>query len=217
MERLSKRDQILLLIIILAIIFYGYYQFYLTPALNKVQITRTEISNLKQQLNNIKQDELINKQLMKQIEDLQTRVKENEAALPYSPREPELITRIEDFCHGSNVTFINLSFNESSEYKLTDDKAKAKDSVTATPGGKLMIIPVTFSFKGDFLSIMNFISSLEGDKRLNSIDSLSLTPNGSLIQGNLSLNYYYINNGKNDVEIKYDLSKGSFGKDNLFN
>lgn len=229
MKALSKSEKILIGILLAALIGYFYYQYIISPAMNKIQTANTNITNYKTELTELKILATSNIKLEESLKDLKTKQTEYISIIPESERNPQIIRDIKVISDNSKIAITSITFGKGVEYKLAvDPKAPAAQATSVKP----MTVPVNMAISGDYNSIMNFIKSLEDSSRITQVDSVNVTSSAAptastatttnLIktgETNLTVaitaSILYVTDGT-IVENQYDFNNGSYGKDNLF-
>ena len=78
-----------------------------------------------------------------------------------------------------------------------------------------MLSPAIIEVTGDYLSIMNYITSIEKDHRIAEVNDVNISNESGVIKGVINVKYYYVD-GMNANTTSYDFNKGAYGKGNLF-
>lgn len=218
MSSLSKREKVLIGVMLLCVVFYGYIKLLLNPIIDNLNEVNSTVNTYKSQLNLLNTASSDNKMLEKKLEDLQTRLADAVKALPLSERSPEAAFNIKQFADSSKVKLNSLTFGQAMDYSSKTQSNANNNSSSAdqnNSASKLMYLPVTISVTGDYNSIINFISSIENGNRIAEISSADFTNSTGTLQATIIANFYFTTNGSSD-NYDYDFNKGSYGKDDLF-
>jgi type IV pilus assembly protein PilO len=198
MKRLSKREKILLTVCMTLIIIYAYYSFFLTPILKKITVLHEQIDKDNVAINNINIVKSQNKKQNEQLQSIQVKYTDASKALPTSEKNPEITSEIKKLADNNKIIINSIDLGKSSEYKnqsvtANNKAATKKDELSNGVSGKLMITPVTLNITGDYLNMIDFISSIEQDKRIVEINTLNIsTDSNNAMQATININYYYL-------------------------
>ncbi|MDF2502998.1 GspMb/PilO family protein [Clostridium sp.] len=241
MNNLSKREKYLIVVIGVLAVIYVYYSFFLSTVINKIKAEKSMVNTYNVQLQNINEMKVSNKKLSNELDTLKEENNKNSMALPSSERDPEIVYNLKTVADANKVNISNVNMSQPTSYSQTSSNtsnsntnnsqnnnanSSSNTTVTAKPGS-LLSIPVNLSVTGEYDGIVNFISSIEKDGRLSTINSINLGSQGTgaaggsqnsasnSITASIALNYFYIVPSAND-KIEYDFNKGSYGKDNPF-
>ncbi|TDT61960.1 type 4a pilus biogenesis protein PilO [Fonticella tunisiensis] len=234
MINLSKRERTLLIITGVMIFFALYYSYFLSPILKNISDSRANIAIYENELGNLKLTQKLNEKQKKELEVIRDGFEDAAKALPKMERSPEIAYNLKVLGDEKAIIINSLSFGEPSEYKIesndSNNKADTKDSISEGGGSdsnktgadaknqeeKLYVVAVNLSVSGDYINIMDFISSVENDKRIAEITDVNMSrgQNGKL-SAKININYYYVDT-KDKGELKYDFNNRSYGKQNPF-
>lgn len=239
MGGLGKREKILLAILGIAVVCYLYFTFLLTPLQKDMDASRANIDKYQVKVNEIKGAKGRIEGQRKQLEELKVKLSEALKVLPEMERNPEIVYNFKKLGDSNNVTIATVGFGEVTESapqepqennqnKDQKNNPPAENTNKDTTQGqqannndpnkkKIFTVPVTISVFGDYNSIMNFIGSIEKDKRFSLISTAGLTKDqtSGKITAAIAMAYFYseeITKG----ELNYDFNKGQYGKTDLF-
>jgi len=222
LNNISKRDRILIIIVGLALICYGYFTFILTPVSNKIAEEQRVITNKKSQYKNIEIMKVSNPQNEKKLEEAKKKFDDSVKQLPKNERNPDITYNFNKLVTEGNVTLKSLVFGKDTEYSLkkNDATTSTKPSVvdTSATSTKLMFVPVTVVVMGNYLSTLKFISVIENDTRITDIQTVTIvatTLGEAGLETTFLLNYYF-GESENKDEPTYDMPSINVGKENLF-
>lgn len=208
---LNKNEKILLTALFLVSILFIYYTIFLGPSLKKLTPLKEEVQKLKSQLkdtgnlsSNIKSKE-------EELAKLKVQYDDATKAMPKGDRYPELSKELGDKARKQGLTISNLAFSKPEIYNENGENVESTESEGSQINSDgLLQYYVTLSVEGDFNKAVEFIKSLEADKRIMKVNEI--TANNDKIDINLN----YIVAGSQEVQ-EYEFNNGSYGKDNLFN
>jgi type IV pilus assembly protein PilO len=206
LKNLSKRETILLVVLALALVLYGYYSFLLLPILNGMETSTTNIVKYNQEINSQALSKVLLQKDKQKLEELRTNMNSAYSNLPQQERDADIAYNIKELGEASGISLTSVNFSEPMEYKLEQ---------APKVSGTLMSIPVNIQISGEYQNIMSFISKLEKGNRISVVNTVTLSGAEGKVSGNLSVNYLYIPSQAN-ADIKYDFNTGTYGKDDLF-
>lgn len=214
MKSLSKREKVLIIVMLACGLFYGYFSLFLKPILNEYSKLNSNINAYKIQLNYINAANLNNKKLENNLPDLEKKLNDAMKLLPSSERNPEISYNIKQFADKNKVIINEITFGKQSNYSEASQVSTGNShEISKESSNNLMYLPATVTVSGDYTSIINFIASIENENRIAYINSVNFTVAGNTLQANINTNFYFVNGTMQD---NYDFNKGSYGKDNLF-
>ena len=222
MKGLSLREKVLLCILLIAALFYGYYKFYLNPMLSTMKETKSAIENLKVQEQRIKDAPAIKEQLTAKLNETSVLYKASLLEIPSQYRDSEISYDLKALCDANSATLTSISLGSGST--AANNSASTDGTNTNTNGNQgtpsdlaLYSAPVVISVTGSYDSTMNLINAIENDTRTALVGSVAISKNaeGDSLTTSISLTYYYLDNSM-DVDEVYDFNTGTYGKGNLF-
>lgn len=218
MKKLNRNELILVSVCSAMIIFYGYYNLFLSPVLGKMSTISDSISKNNDTVKHINVVKNLNKVQKDKLTKLQVQYDEAAKALPKSERNPEVTYDIKNLADVNKVTINSISIGTGVEYKQQNTAVQNKtadNSKNNNINGRLMNLPVTININGDYLDMMDFVAAIEKDKRIAEVGTINfVTSNSGVIQGSVGVSYYYLD--VNNKDVKYDFNNGAYSKDNLF-
>ncbi len=147
-KNLSKRDKIIIAVMLFILPSFLYFRFYFFPTTGKIKKLKKEKTNLEIKLHNIQFNKAFSKKLEKEIEKKELILKKAQKLLPTSNEIPELLTSISKEATKSGLKI--LSFQPKNEIK-EDYYAK---------------IPIEIKVEGPFHQIMMFIDNIRRLERI---------------------------------------------------
>ena len=212
LSNLGKREKLLVILGVIFVILYFYYNLFLQPISQKIKVVNESISNKKIEYNSIEKLKVTNASNAKKLEVIKTKYDEAVRALPENERNPEIAYSLNTFATKDKTELISVAFGQNGNYAVVPASTATKTIATTTTNDKLMFVPVTVAIKGDYASTMSFISSLENDNRLAEVVNVSIIG----LQSTIVLNYYSTE-GTIKNKPSYDFKDSNAGKSNLFN
>ena len=144
--------------------------------ISHIKETSSAIDNLNTVLHNNK-DRLKNLELLRDyLPELENAYKTLNDKIPVSPDKPKLTDLLNKYANESNVTLIQIGFEEESE----DDS--------------LNEIPLNLSYEGEYTSIVKMLEKLDYGERLIRIDEIEIISMGSFstnIKADISAAAFY--------------------------
>ena len=146
-------------------------------------------------------------------------------------RDPQISNDLNVLASKHNFTISSIGFGNDTDYvqKANENKTgntATNSSTTASTSGqtntqKLKLVSVNLMLTGEGNQLVKFIKSIEEDTRIAEVDNVSIAAKSetkNTVQASMTINYYYNYNPDSKDKPKYDeLTRGSSGKDNLFN
>lgn len=211
MQKLSNKDKIILVGIIVLFVLYGYYALLLNPLMSKISNVNSEITTANEKVAEIQDAKVKNAQYEKQINDLKTKYEDAVKSVPENLRDPEIALDINTLAQKANVNLNTLNFAKATELGNSAQGIKNTEKVY-TSG-------ISISIDGSYQNVMKFVKSLEDDSRLTYVNSTTLSSNqksgNSGVTASISTSYFY--KGITDSSVKYDFNNSNnYGKDDLF-
>lgn len=208
MTNLSKREKMLLGVLLVVGIGYLYYTLFLNPMLDKIVTSDQTIKKYDAQLQEIKDILATNEKFKKDYDMIMEKYNLYSEKIPYSYRDPEIAYDI-------NI-LAERSFSEITSIKLDYNTQQTNEE------DKIIPIPVSVDLvAASYENIIKFVHLIETDTRIAQIKSLSLTSNtdtnseSTTLNATIGLEYYYVKDNNENAE-EYDFNNGAYGKSDLF-
>jgi hypothetical protein len=215
MKNLSKSDKLILIGLVFLGVLFLYYQFLLNPLLNNITDTKLAIEQNEIQAEDISNMERTNRIMSASIEKLKVDYEKFKQTLPVELRDPEIQTSLNLEALNNKVMVKSLSFGDGSLISLDGKQGNNKDVIET---GSLMVVPVTINLEGDYLSAMEYISSLEKSERISEVKTINIVKGELGVNLGVVINYYYVaGDVKDKEEIEYQVDVPVGNKENLFN
>lgn len=215
MGKLSKREKILIFVLLLLVLGYAYYNFILMPQLNSIRSIDVSIENNKKMLSALEgQQENIdrNKNEMKDLEYYENKYKQN---IPESAGIPEIIVYIDEMTKSSGCTPVELNFHGNAE----EDVKKDNNSKT-NENGIVKEIHLSYQVTGSYESIISLEKYIENCARRMIVDKLDIEKDseGGILHAYIGIRCFYMENESNSQgTVDYPFLKSTGGKENIFN
>lgn len=221
MNDLGKREKILLGVLAFAVVFFAYYKLFLSPMINKGNEIKESIKKYNIEARKVRNAKKTIEKQRAELEGLKTEFNEALLSIPETERNPEIAYNLKKLSDSNSVVLLSLGFatggNENSGNNGTDNNQKDGKTNNASAAKKLCVVPVTIGASGDYTMIMNFISSIEKDKRIAEIKTLAFSNDKQTgnIKANINMILYYSEKITEEA-VDYDFNTGIYGKTNLF-
>lgn len=215
MSKLSKNEKILLGILGIAIVIYVYYTFFLTPVLNKISISNTNITNYNAEIQSIAIKEAETKKLEKQYEELKVKYDDFLTKYPNFSKAPQIAYDVKALADIYGITLENIGFSEPLKVGTSTPENK-EETTTKDSNFQLFNIAANITASGTYANIKSFIKALEEEKRATEISTTSISKKEDTNILALSANFYYVMNTNNSQQNAYEFNKGTYGKVDIF-
>lgn len=227
------------------------------PVINKIGKNKTDIDNYRSQLNLLKITGMKNNGLVSQVNKAKVQYSAALQSLPLLEKNPEIAYNLKPMADENNVVIQSVSLGDGVLYTPTANASNAEQNSSSSKNQKtdantnnaannanLYSINVNLNvMTTDYANMMDFLSALENDKRINEVTNFTIqyqrdtttstnqtntntattdttttdttTKVKNAVTATISLNYFY--NLTNDQKPNYDFNKGTYGKTDLFN
>lgn len=229
MKNLKRSEKILLSILALAIIFYVYYTFLLSPVMDKVSASHDKIASYNQQLNNIKLKEAQTVKLKADYETYKNDYGKLIMRFPSYEMDPLIGYNLKILADKSKVVIQNQTYSTSNSIESTGSSVAGTSTSGATTGSTannaekkaerytLNFVAVNINISGSYDAIKSFINSLENEERSTIISNVIITKAENLLTASITANFYFISDTQNTEKNSYDFNNKTYGKPELFN
>lgn len=218
MNRLKKREKILLFIMVFVILAYVFYRFYLMAELDKINNVKGSINAYQKQVEQINDSKQINSKLNKELVELKTTLKDVFLTIPEMERNPEIAYNIKQLSDKNITQLHSLSFGQVSQYNdisPSNEENSTEEETDINYG--IYKVPIAINITGNYETLMKFLTSVENHKRISSIQSLTIaTIEQKELDVNINLDFYYADK-ISTTELDYEFNDDrTDGKINLF-
>jgi type IV pilus assembly protein PilO len=217
LKNLSQREKFVVALLLILGVCYIYATFFLLPIFKNISTSRSIIDRYKSNLSQMGSIEASNMKAKEVLVDLTKKYSAYIKKIPLMERDPEIIYNFKLLADKASTHINNIVIN---------DPLIGKPGIVLSQ--KLFVLPVTLSINANnYISIMNFLNSLEHDKRVAEVQGISIqntigsgnqgigTAVTSVTNANLSVNYYYLESTSPQA-INYEFNKGVYGKPDMF-
>lgn len=125
-------------------------------------------------------DDRINRlnQLKRQYAQIEPLISKLDEALPKNKQQSELVLQLDELAKRAGLTLPGATFTPSTAPTGTSQTAKE---------GDVLALPITMQIKGSYPQIQTFLRSLEKLNRYVSVNTISITSQGSTVGFDISL------------------------------
>ena len=192
MTELSKRDKILLGILIVLAIGFLYYKFLLTPSLNELSIAQTQLSGNQSRVNLIQSKEVMNVGLKKQLESLSNKNAEATKEITVNMKDADIVTNLSNLCVKDSLKLSSVTFGQGTKYSnnATTNSVQASNN-SNIKDDTLMTLNANIEVEGDKNNIITFIKDLEQGKRIANIRNISINSSNNAFIATINTDFYY--------------------------
>lgn len=217
MKGLSNREKVLIAILLVVALFYGYYKFFLSNMLDVMSEKKSSIQTLQVQEQRIKEAPAIKEKLNSELNEVTVLYNASLLEIPKQYRNSEIAYQLKALCDANSTVLSSVSFGTGSIVSGNAGGDSGTEGVN-TVASNLYSVPVTLNVTGSYNAIMNLVDAIEKNTRTSQVESIGITSSSSEegLSANISLTFYYINNGE-DTEETYNFNTGYNKKQDLFN
>lgn len=155
---ISRRNALLIGILIILLIVAGYYFLFLNPLLNNLGEAEQERMQKEEQLAQLEGQVQELEQVRSNAPEIERRLLELSKRLPEQPEIPTLVVQIEEIAASSEVTQLSI---------------QPEDPQPPPEGGDFSRIPVTMTFEGTYSQMQNFLLRLQNLVRLVTVNGVT--------------------------------------------
>lgn len=192
---MSKKEKNLLLLLLVAVLFWLSYQFIFIPQFTKLEELKAEKENIEIQLGMMEEIILKDDDLKLEEENLKNNIYEKYQKYYYNMDQPDLMHILNTIIEDSELEISSMSFSEPTPVDF-----EGLDGISK--------ISISLPFKGDYNDLESFLHKLQISSKKLLVDYLSISRDGqdNVINGQISLiafsygdektserDYYYIN------------------------
>jgi Tfp pilus assembly protein PilO len=202
MNELTKRDKILLGLLIAILVAFLYYRFLLSPSLEGVSNIKAQVESNQQKEADLENKKILNVQLKKSIAKLETKKDKAEIAITVGSKDGEIVKSLNSLSTKNNVSLSGVTFSTATKFtNLSSAKAQIQtEAQTATvPEDTFMSLGATIEVNGTLSSIINYIDDLEHEERIANVSNVSISQNDSAYKVVIAAQFFYFTgNGSNN-------------------
>lgn len=227
MKDLSTREKVLLGILAGVIVLFIYFKYIFSPVLDNIIAVKSNIKKYKDDISLIELTKKLNEKQRVELAQLREKFLAAAQALPPMERNPDIVYNLKPLMDKNGIILISSTYGEPSEFtkaqgsKETQNNGNSRNNnnnsnINKPSIEKLMAVPVNLSVSGDYINIVNFIFSVEMDKRIAEIEDVNISGGSDgKLQASISMNFFYTDISENG-EIEYEFNNGNYGKTDLF-
>lgn len=220
MNNLSKREKLLILILIIGILGYGYMQFFLKPLMSDISDTQNRINLDKNQITTIESIKANRAELIKQRDNAVGETVILMKRLPLTLRDPQIVFDLNMSADLIGVKLDTLGMNKPIEWTGQSPMSDGSSNLPPPVKSDINVASIDLKVEADsYLKITDFIDAIEKADRITNVSSTSIESSlenkGSIICI-VKVDYFCFNTETRDA-ILYSFNKGVYGKPNPFN
>lgn len=202
---ISKRDFILLGVLMLALEGYGLFSFLLMPKWEQYSTLKTHYNNQKTLAINLEKDNAKKGQFQEELKLLDYRLGKLTVEVPPNLAQEEIVLSLNKLSNDQKLKIDSIAFSDisllSKEEFATGKKSAAqpksagdgKSPAKATPvtvGGTVLTEDINIGFSGSYGALYNFMSGLEKSNRKIITKEVTIARgNGNLLKGDFKVQY----------------------------
>lgn len=222
MDKLSKREKILLIALCLLILGFIYYNYIIMPQFNKLNTIEINIDNNIKMINTLKDVEKNIDSNRKQLEELVAQIKEFSTSVPDTSKVPEIIMYIKEMTETSGCIGGKLAFNYGQQNKdmhYSNVSPPFQIGKTKSNEQSVFTMSIYYQVTGDYNSLLTLLDKIENCCRKIVVDRLTVKKDGKdgILSADLNLKCYFISYEDSLQPINYPFLEYTSGKENLFN
>lgn len=186
--RMTKREKVLLSILIFALLFYGSYRFLVIPQMNDLHLYRAELNELQQQISRLSTLEEQEKRLDQEITEKLTSQREIQSNyFSLIEVQEEIILLLNEFLMNPDVSASAFSFTPPNREVVGDTE--------------LASMNVLVTYEASYPSLLNLLRSMWQFDRKIVVNQLAISAmEGDRLTGNLQLNLYDLTHMTGEVD-----------------
>lgn len=173
MKNLKKSDKFLLIFLGALVIIFIYSKYFLMPVLDNINKSKTEIDKYNSQINLLKVLNISNDKLKEERAKVRLTYNTDLTELPSLEKNPEIAYNIKPLADSNNISLESVSLSDGILY--TTPTNENRKNIVPIDSTNLYTAGVNISVTGaNYSDMMDFVNSLENDKRINEITSFSI-------------------------------------------
>lgn len=158
----------------IALFIFIYLKYIMFPVFDSINKNKADIDNYNSQLNVLKVSGITNNRLKTQLAE--TKIKYNEALLnlPLLEKNPEIAYNLKPIADANSVALDNLSLSDGVLYTPSANTQNKKGKLPIDNSNLYSINANLNVTTTDYSNIMDFLSAIENDKRINEVTNFSI-------------------------------------------
>lgn len=239
MSNLSKREKIMVIVLIVLLVGFLYYRYALTPQLNKLAKAEETLESNQNKLEELKVKEKELEKLKVDVQQISAKADEVSYQIPDNDKIPEIIICLRDITNSSGCTTGALGFGnpvtqnintdnkqgstantQSSQSTQTTQNGQPQQGASQEPApGSVIILPLNYAVQGDYYAVMRFLSLVENNKRMLLVSNMTIGKDAKtgMLSVGMAVNTLYRKSGDPDQPITYPNINLAAGKASMFN
>ncbi len=179
MMKMTKRESILIIILVSLVLSWIYYKFVYIPQSNKLYDLKNSEALYSQRLEEMNDNISLKDELNNTLTDLDSKISVISSKYFSDIKQEEIIYILSKFIQQSNINIPSISFSQFKNEKISDVD--------------ISIISAIIPFKGKYNQLANFLESINGYKKKIIINNINISNNedGDII-GDIQLDFYSI-------------------------
>lgn len=193
MNNLTKRDKVLLVILLVLVVSFLYLRFLITPSIEKISNVKADIETNKGKLDTLDNKKIQNQAIRNKLKNLIGKYEDAKLAIPTGVKDAEIVTSISKICSKDNIQLSSLSFSNGVIYSNSNNNTAASSSKTnaQAASGQLMSTEASISITGNLTNIISFIDDFEHTDRIGIISTVSFSQSDNSFKASITANYFY--------------------------
>jgi len=199
MRGLTRREFILVIVMLLIIEGYLLHTYLLKPAYDSYIVTLNELKDQKSILNSLKADYERKDEMKQEIKDLDGQLEKLRETLPAFLSQEEAVLSVEELSANSRLMIKVVDFSNATDLPLktttapatgTQQTAEIQQTENAGPAPVFVEQLVSTNFTGDYSQLHSFLENVEKNSRKIAVRGLSVnTNNDNKLVGSINLSY----------------------------
>lgn len=174
MIKLQKREKQYLILMGIALFIFIYLKYIMLPVLDNINKNKGDIDNYKSQLNLLQISGLKNNRLKSQVAKAKKNYNVALLNLPLLEKNPEIVYNLKPIADQNNVTLDSISLSDGILYVPNVNDLTKKNKLPIESSNLYSVNTNLNVSTSDYSNIMDFLSAVENDKRINEIANFSI-------------------------------------------
>lgn len=194
---LTKRDKVLLIILAVIIVILLYFKVLISPTLQIISSTKTEIQNNTDKLSGLENKKSQNVLLKKNIEKLKVKYNDEKNSIAEGTKDGNITISLQELCSKNKLKLSNVNYVQGVEYSGNTNSAASAQKNINVAVGTIMKMETTIIVNGSLKDINNFVADLEHTDRLNLISNIAISKTSDVYNATINTSYFYVLSEKN--------------------
>lgn len=203
--KLTKREKILMALLLFAIFFYGYVHFLVNPQLAKLNELKIEKQAYEVEIKKLEDASALEKQLDDTIMTLNQQISLISNNYFTNTEQEEIILLLNEFLNNPDIKTSSISFTPPVTSVLGEEH-------------QVNLTSATLAYEGSYETLMELLSSIWNFEKQIIVENINISKNEqSLVTGNLLLNFYNLGNLTDQTDALFEwYTDEEFRKENPF-